>query len=67
METVTNSASGVTNIATGAVTTASRAIWGDGTTEKDATSSEAVGTEPISGETGDVKAGEPYDKGNLGT
>ena len=38
---------------------ASRAIWGD--PNKDATSEE-----PIAGETGDVSAGEPYDKGNVG-
>ena len=37
---------------------ASRAIWGDPKTIE--------GEEPRSGETGDVSAGEPYDKGNLG-
>lgn len=57
METVSNLASGVVN-------TASRAIWGDQSAEtKD---SETAGTEPVSGETGNVKEGEPYDKGNLG-
>jgi hypothetical protein len=54
METVSNLASGVVN-------TASRAIWGDGTAE---TKKEA-GAEPVSGETGNVAEGEPYDKGNL--
>ncbi|KAH8600005.1 hypothetical protein B0O99DRAFT_611560 [Bisporella sp. PMI_857] len=42
---------------------ASRAIWGDSTTEKK--KNEAVGQEPISGDLGNVKAGEPYDKGNV--
>jgi len=49
METVTSLAS-----------SASRAIWGDQTTRN-----ETNGREPIAGETGDVNAGEPYDKGNL--
>lgn len=40
---------------------ASRAIWGD--PKKGV---ETPGEEPVSGETGDVKAGEPYDKGNAG-
>lgn len=42
----------ITNIA-GA---ASKAIWGEGGEHK----------EPVSGETGNTKAGEPYDAGNLG-
>jgi len=55
METVNNLASA-----------ASRAIWGETTTngQKD---NETKGQEPLSGETGDVEAGEPYDKGNAGT
>jgi len=48
METVNNLAS-----------SASRAIWGDTTKNN-----ETAGTEPIAGETGNVAAGEPYDKGN---
>lgn len=59
METVNNIASA-----------ASRAIWGDGTTaeeKKDGVSgNETAGKEPVSGELGDVKSGEPYDKGNVG-
>lgn len=39
---------------------ASRAIWGDPKKNADSTQNE----EPVSGETGDVSAGEPYDKGN---
>jgi len=41
---------------------ASRAIWGD----QEAEQKKTEGTEPVSGEMGDVKAGEPYDKGNMG-
>ena len=41
---------------------ASRAIWGDPNKNTDTTQNE----EPISGETGDVSTGEPYDKGNVG-
>ncbi len=41
---------------------ATKAIWGESNTN----GNETAGTEPLSGETGDVKAGEPYDKGNLG-
>lgn len=37
---------------------ASRAIWGDPKPNENA------GQEPIAGETGNVAAGEPYDKGN---
>lgn len=49
METVTN-----------LTTAASRAIWGgEGETKPDPNK-----TEPVSGELGNVKAGEPYDKGN---
>jgi len=43
---------------------ASRAIWGDDT-KKDETKTQ--GQEPVSGELGNVKAGEPYDKGNEGS
>jgi hypothetical protein len=55
METVNNLAS-----------SASRAIWGTSNTEVKQNQNPNT-TEPIAGETGDVKAGEPYDKGNLGT
>lgn len=56
METVNNLASA-----------ASRAIWGDqSTAEQDTTKNETAGQEPLSGQTGDVKSGEPYDKGNIG-
>jgi hypothetical protein len=57
METVSNLAS-----------SASKAIWGDQTTaaENATTGNETAGREPVAGETGDVNAGEPYDKGNLG-
>jgi len=51
METVNNIASA-----------ASRAIWGDSTQQT--TENETAGTEPVSGKTGNVEAGEPYDKGN---
>jgi len=56
METVSNTVSSIANVA-------SKAIWGDSTTET--TKDETTDAEPLSGETGDVKAGEPYDKGNL--
>jgi hypothetical protein len=56
METVNNLASA-----------ASRAIWGDGTTNGTEKENETKGQEPLSGEKGDVEAGEPYDKGNAGT
>lgn len=52
---------------------ASRAIWGDATTENNENNTTAAavpetkGTEPLNGELGDIKKGEPYDKGNLGT
>jgi hypothetical protein len=50
METVNNLASA-----------ASKAIWGD---PSDTTETQTE--EPLSGETGDTSAGEPYDKGNEG-
>jgi len=40
---------------------ASKAIWGESTTENN----ETKGQEPLSGEKGNVEAGEPYDKGNV--
>jgi hypothetical protein len=57
METVNNLAS-----------SASRAIWGTSNTEvsQNQNTNDTSGREPTAGETGDVKAGEPYDKGNLG-
>jgi len=55
----------ITNLTTNLTTAASRAIFGDGATVDDKTkSNETQGKEPISGELGDVKSGEPYDKGN---
>jgi hypothetical protein len=54
MDTVTN----LTNAA-------SRVIWGEDTT--DTTSNQTAGREPVAGQMGNVEAGEPYDKGNLGT
>ena len=54
METVNNIASA-----------ASKAIWGETATNKDDKTTTS-GQEPISGEVGNVKAGEPYDKGNEG-
>lgn len=58
METVSNFAS-----------SASRALWGEPSKKTDdaQTGNETGGREPIAGETGDVEAGEPYDKGNIGT
>ena len=41
---------------------ASKAIWGDPAKKP----ADAQDEEPLSGETGDVDAGEPYDKGNEG-
>ena len=62
METVNNLASA-----------ASRAIWGEGegqnkenTNEAQTGSNESGGQEPMSGQTGNVESGEPYDKGNTG-
>lgn len=66
METVTNAATNVTAVASNVATAASKAIWGDAAT-KDAAKSETVGEEPVSGEVGNVKSGEPYDKGNAET
>lgn len=43
---------------------ASKVIWGDA--GQDTTHNESAGREPVSGQMGDVAAGEPYDKGNLG-
>jgi len=40
---------------------ASKAIWGDSTTENN----ETKGQEPLSGVKGNTEAGEPYDKGNV--
>lgn len=57
---------------------ASKAIWGEPEAEKTSTghpletsgvtigTNETAGKEPLSGALGDVKAGEPYDKGNVG-
>ncbi len=45
---------------------ASRAIWGDANGNTGVKENKATGTEPVSGQTGDVKVGEPYDKGNNG-
>ncbi|KAE9373580.1 hypothetical protein N431DRAFT_544550 [Stipitochalara longipes BDJ] len=54
METVNNLASA-----------ASRAIWGEGAANgAQSKENETNGQEPLSGETGNVEAGEPYDKGN---
>lgn len=40
-------------------TSAAKAVWGDSSTDE-------THKEPISGATGDVSKGEPYDAGNLG-
>jgi hypothetical protein len=60
METVNNLASA-----------ASRVIWGEGKSEKepetakeDVKDNETKENEPVSGQTGNVDVGEPYDKGN---
>ncbi|KAI9736931.1 MAG: hypothetical protein M1818_005982 [Claussenomyces sp. TS43310] len=53
METLTNAANA-----------ASRAIWGESNTST--AQAEESGREPLSGETGNVQLGEPYDAGNLG-
>ena len=49
---------------------ASKAIWGEPQATTDAANAtivpETKGTEPISGELGDTKKGEPYDLGNAG-
>ena len=61
----------VTNIASAVSATATRAIWGEGATAEDkkdgVAGNETSGKEPLSGELGDVKSGEPYDKGNIGS
>lgn len=54
---------------------ASRAIWGDKNSTNEAQTgansnvagNETKGQEPVSGQLGDVEAGEPYDKGNAET
>jgi hypothetical protein len=51
----------VTNL----TTAASRVIWGDA--GADTAHDETAGKEPVSGQMGNVAAGEPYDKGNAGT
>jgi hypothetical protein len=43
---------------------ASKAIWGEQTKTQD---NETTGQEPVSGQTGNVEDGEPYDKGNAGS
>lgn len=49
---------------------ASKVIWGEPQETTDAANAtivpETKGTEPISGELGDTKKGEPYDLGNAG-
>lgn len=58
METVNNIASA-----------ASRAIWGeaqDPNHPNTTTTTSTTGQEPVAGQLGNVKAGEPYDKGNAG-
>lgn len=50
----------VTNI----TTAASKVIWGEGGEET--AHNETAGKEPVSGQMGNVAAGEPYDRGNLG-
>jgi len=44
---------------------ASRAIWGETSTTNGTQPTES-GSEPVSGQKGDVERGEPYDAGNLG-
>ncbi|KAK0130000.1 hypothetical protein ONS96_000538 [Cadophora gregata f. sp. sojae] len=52
----------ITNI----TTAASRAIWGEGTTpDEKKDGNDTLGKEPVAGELGDVKSGEPYDRGNV--
>ncbi|EKD20348.1 hypothetical protein MBM_01030 [Drepanopeziza brunnea f. sp. 'multigermtubi' MB_m1] len=53
----------VTNLVSGAAGVASRAIWGEAENEQKR-ENETLGKEPLSGVVGDVKSGEPYDKGN---
>jgi hypothetical protein len=45
-------------------TAASKALWGEGGEET--AHNETGGKEPVSGQMGNVAAGEPYDRGNLG-
>lgn len=52
----------ISNAANSAASAASRAIWGDANTK--ATQASESGIEPLSGQTGDVAKGEPYDAGN---
>ena len=48
------------------VSTASNLIWGEGNGANGKKENETMGQEPLSGETGNVEKGEPYDKGNAG-
>jgi hypothetical protein len=48
------------------VSTASNLIWGEGNGANGKKENETMGQEPLSGETGNVEKGEPYDKGNDG-
>jgi len=52
----------ISNAANSAASAASRTIWGDANTN--ATQTSESGVEPLSGQTGDVAKGEPYDAGN---
>lgn len=57
-----------TNLANAATKAASKAIFGESTaagTENQAPETPMEKREPLSGETGDVAAGEPYDMGNV--
>lgn len=66
METITNLTTNIAYVATTATQAATEAIYGKTEESKAATTTgnETAGKEPLSGETGDVKSGEPYDKGN---
>lgn len=55
----------ITNVANSAASVASRAIWGDA--NPNTTQASESGTEPLSGQTGDVSKGQPYDAGNAGS
>jgi hypothetical protein len=48
------------------VSTASHLIWGEGSDANGQKENETKGQEPLSGETGNVEKGGPYDKGNAG-
>lgn len=48
------------------VSNASHLIWGEGNGANGQKDNETMGREPLSGETGNVEKGEPYDKGNAG-